>query len=238
MSKKPKSYLQAKEDSDWCRAMKEELDALKNNHTWYLTQLSKEKNPIASKWVFRTKYKPDESVDRYKPRLVAKSFSQLLGLHFHENFSLVAKLVTVKLYFAIATSFNWVIVMFVENQTIMHLNTRREWEEMTIILGTFMQNKSAFVSYTSLEEGKEMVYLVDSRTTQVLGKEVPFKLISGKTLTLNEVLYIPNIRTNMVSIGFLRNIAVKVSFKFDIVVLTKHNVFIGKGYYNNGLFML
>lgn len=43
MSKEPKSYLQAKEDSDWCIAMKEELDALENNHTWYLTQLPKEK---------------------------------------------------------------------------------------------------------------------------------------------------------------------------------------------------
>lgn len=151
------------------------------------TITKRKKNPIASKWVFRIKYKPDGSVDRYKARLVAKSFSQLLGLHFHENFSLVAKLVTIKIYFAIATSFNWAIVMFVENQTIMHLNTRREWEEMTIIVGTFMQNKSAFVSYTSLKKGKEMVYLVDSRTTQVLEKEVLLNLISGKTLTLNEV---------------------------------------------------
>ncbi|XP_070023374.1 uncharacterized protein [Nicotiana sylvestris] len=52
-------------------------------------------------------------------------------------------------------------------------------------------NKKDFVSYTQVEEGEEVVYLGDSRTTQVLGKGyVLLKFRYGKTLALNDVLHV------------------------------------------------
>ncbi|XP_070030752.1 uncharacterized protein [Nicotiana sylvestris] len=96
-----------------------------------------------------------------------------------------------------------------------------------------------FVSYTQVDEGEEVVYLGDSRTTQVLGKgKVLLKLTSGKTLALNDMLHIPSIRANLVSVGLLGKVGVKVSFESDKVVLTKNNNFVGKGYYNHGMFVL
>ena len=55
-------------------------------------------------------------------------------------------------------------------------------------------DKDAFVSYSSVGNEEELVYLGDSRTAKVLGKgKILLKLTSGKTLALNNVLHVPNI---------------------------------------------
>ena len=57
-----------------------------------------------------------------------------------------------------------------------------------------------------------IVYLGDSHTAQVLGKgKVMLKLTSGKTLALNDVLHVPNIRANLVYVAILGKVGVKVS---------------------------
>ena len=64
------------------------------------------------------------------------------------------------------------------------------------------------------------------------------KVTSGKTLALNEVLHVHNIRANLILVSLLGNVWVKMSFKFDKIVMTKNNVFIGKGFCNQRLFVL
>ena len=84
-----------------------------------------------------------------------------------------------------------------------------------------------------------LVYLGDSHTAQVLGKgKVMLKLTSGKILTLNDVLHVPNIRANLVSVALLGKVGVKVSFESDKIVMTKNNIFLEKGFCNQGLFIL
>ena len=48
------------------------------------------------------------------------------------------------------------------------------------------------------------------------------KLTSRKTLALNNVLHVPNIRTNLVSVALLGNVGVKLSFESDKIVMTKN----------------
>ena len=77
-------------------------------------------------------------------------------------------------------------------------------------------NKDAFTFYTSIGDDEKVVYLGDSHITQILGKgKVMLKLISRKTLSLSDVLHVPNIRTNLVSVALLGKVRVKVSFKYD-----------------------
>jgi hypothetical protein len=84
-----------------------------------------------------------------------------------------------------------------------------------------------------------VVYLGDSRTANVLGKgKVFLKLTTGKTLALNGVLHVPNIRENLVYMALLGEFKIKMSFGSDKIVMTKNNVFMGKGYCNYELFIL
>ena len=64
------------------------------------------------------------------------------------------------------------------------------------------------------------------------------KHTSGKTLALNEVLHFPNITSNLVYVTLLRKVGVNVSFEYNKIVMTKNNVFVGKGFCNQGLSML
>lgn len=66
-----KYYNQVKNDPNWIVAMNKELEALENNETWELTSLPKGKKAIGSKWVYKTKLKPNGSIDKHKARLVA-----------------------------------------------------------------------------------------------------------------------------------------------------------------------
>lgn len=99
--------------------------------------------------------------------------------------------------------------------------------------------REAFTSYTYVGDDEDQVYLGDSRTAAVNGKgKVLLKLTSGKTLALSDVLHVPTIRTNLISVALLNKVGVKVSFESDKMVMTKNNVFVGKGYCDQGLFVL
>ncbi|KAK1679020.1 hypothetical protein QYE76_039868 [Lolium multiflorum] len=85
----PLTLTEALNDQNWCKAMKEEYNALLENKTWHLVSPNRSKNLIDCKWVYRIKKKADGSIDRYKARLVAKGFKQRervasnrLGIHF------------------------------------------------------------------------------------------------------------------------------------------------------------
>jgi hypothetical protein len=46
------------------------------NHTWTLVDLPPGAKTIGCKWIFKRKFHPDGSIDKYKARLVAKGFTQ------------------------------------------------------------------------------------------------------------------------------------------------------------------
>ncbi|KAK4399244.1 Retrovirus-related Pol polyprotein from transposon RE2 [Sesamum angolense] len=102
----PKTYLQASFDPHWIKAMDQELQALETNGTWELTSLPPKKKQ-SDPGVFKLKYNPDGSIERYKARLVAKGYNQIEGVDYFDSFSPVAKSVTVRVFLAIAVSKSW-----------------------------------------------------------------------------------------------------------------------------------
>lgn len=93
---KPKSFKEAATDQKWIEAMQLKIKALEENHTWDLIPLPSAKPVIGYKWIYKIKYKANEDVQRYKARLVAKKYSHLKGLAYHDKFSLIVKMITVK----------------------------------------------------------------------------------------------------------------------------------------------
>lgn len=77
--------------SEWREAMRFEFDALKRSDAWSLVERPRNKNVIGCRWVLRTKYKADGSVERRKVRLVAKGYSQQSEVDFQETFASVAR---------------------------------------------------------------------------------------------------------------------------------------------------
>ncbi|GKB25645.1 ribonuclease H-like domain-containing protein [Tanacetum coccineum] len=92
----PKTYLEASQHKHWVDAMNAEMDALYRNNTWEIVDLPVGRKAIGSKWVWKIKYKSDGEIERYKARLVSKSFNQNEGIDFDETFSPVVKIVTVR----------------------------------------------------------------------------------------------------------------------------------------------
>ncbi|KAH9666463.1 hypothetical protein KPL70_020649 [Citrus sinensis] len=73
----PKHFKTAIRQPHWRTAMLEELDALHQNNTWSLVPRPVNTNIVGSKWVYRTKFKEDGSIDKYKARLVAQGYTQI-----------------------------------------------------------------------------------------------------------------------------------------------------------------
>ena len=104
ISTAPSSYqeaLQSPEASDWKVAMDEEIATLKDNDTYTLTPLPKDKSVIGGRWVYDIR--PGvENNPKFKARFVAKGFSQVKDRDFNETFAPTAKLTSLRMLLQMA----------------------------------------------------------------------------------------------------------------------------------------
>ena len=80
------------------------MRALAENETWDLVDAPKGVKPIKRRWVYKVKYHNDDTVNRYKVRLVAKGYAKQHGIDYNETCALVAKMTTVRVLLAVATT--------------------------------------------------------------------------------------------------------------------------------------
>ncbi|CAL5415338.1 unnamed protein product [Camellia sinensis] len=122
----PNQVPEALSDPKWMHAIQEEMAALQKNQTWTLIPLPKGKKTVGCKWVFSIKHKADGSIERYKARLVAKGYTQTYGIDYHETFSPVAKLNTVRVLLSLAANLDWPLHQFDVRNAFLHGDLKEE----------------------------------------------------------------------------------------------------------------
>ena len=105
----PNSVKEAAKVPEWQQAMHLEFETLMNNKTWVLVPPPSNKNIIGCCWVYKLKYKPDGTIERYKARLVAKGFHQTPSFDYFETFNPVVKPTTICVVLSLSLSKNWSI---------------------------------------------------------------------------------------------------------------------------------
>ncbi|KAH9743180.1 Integrase catalytic domain-containing protein [Citrus sinensis] len=105
----PIRFDDAVKSEKWRKAMDVEIEAIKRNNTWELTELLEGGKKIGVKWVYKTKFNKNGEVDKYKARLVVKGYSQQHGVDYTEVFAPVARMETIRLVVALAAKKGWAI---------------------------------------------------------------------------------------------------------------------------------
>jgi len=77
------------------------------NKTWDLVDRPEGNKVIGVKWIYRTKLNANNSINKYKARLVVKGYAQIFGVNYSNTFALVARLDTIRLLLVIATQKGW-----------------------------------------------------------------------------------------------------------------------------------
>lgn len=73
------------------------------------TNFHEDKRPIGMKWVNKTKSKPNGEFDRIKARLVVERYKQKPWIDYFKEFTLVARLDTVRVLISVSYQNNWKI---------------------------------------------------------------------------------------------------------------------------------
>ena len=71
--------------------MTKEYSSILKNNTWNLIHLPKEHKLDHCKWIYRTKYVVDGSIDKHKEHHIVNGFLQVKGIDYSETFSPFSK---------------------------------------------------------------------------------------------------------------------------------------------------
>jgi hypothetical protein len=75
--------------------------------TWCLVPRPDKRKIVKSKWVFKVKPRPNQTIHKLKARLVAMGYSQVHGLDYDEVFSPTLRLETLRLILSLLAARNW-----------------------------------------------------------------------------------------------------------------------------------
>ncbi|KAF3650371.1 putative protein-like [Capsicum annuum] len=111
----------------------------------------------------------------------------------------------------------------------------REWWMDSGATRHVCANKELFSSFTPAQV-EEMIYMANSATAKLEGTEkICLKMTSEKVLTLNNVLYIPELRRNLISVSLLDKNGFKCVTIYEKIVISKGEMYVEKGYLTEGL---
>ncbi|KAL0298158.1 UNVERIFIED_CONTAM: Copia protein [Sesamum angustifolium] len=89
--------------------MKSEIVSMGSNQVWTLVYPPKGIKPVGCEWVYKCKLGANSEVTAFKVRLVAKAYTQRLGVDFEEIYSPVAMAKPIRILLGIAAWYDYEI---------------------------------------------------------------------------------------------------------------------------------
>ncbi|KAI3446983.1 hypothetical protein Pfo_003648, partial [Paulownia fortunei] len=99
-------------------------------------------------------------------------------------------------------------------------------------------NRSQFKTYEEVKEPEDVLMGNHDSAKVLVQATVEIKFTSGQKFTLLNVYHVPEVRKNLVSANLLCKKGFKIVLEADKVIMSKNNVFVGKGYVCDGMFKL
>lgn len=116
----PDCFEEAAQEDVWREAMKAEITSIEENKIWELMNLPAGAKVIRVKWVFKTKFNKKGEIDKFKARLVAKSYHQKYGVYFHEVFAPVARWDIIRMILMLAAEKEWKVLQLDVESAFLH----------------------------------------------------------------------------------------------------------------------
>ncbi|CAL8104153.1 unnamed protein product [Prunus armeniaca] len=97
----------------------------------------------------------------------------------------------------------------------------KEWWVDTGVTRHICYERKMFSTYEANDQG-EPLFMGNSSTSKIHGQwKIVLKMTSGKEVTLNNILHVPEIQKNLVSGSLLNKNGFKLVFEFDKFVLLR-----------------
>ncbi|GJZ54402.1 retrotransposon protein, putative, ty1-copia subclass [Tanacetum coccineum] len=104
-----KAALLDPKSNKWLNAINVKMQSIKDNEVWELVDLPPDGKIVGHKWLFKKKTDMDGAVHTYKACLVAKGFTQTLGIDYEDSFSPVVDIRAIRILIVIAAFYDYKI---------------------------------------------------------------------------------------------------------------------------------
>jgi hypothetical protein len=99
----PQTFAQEVDQQVWREAMVEEYDSIVCNDVWEVVLRLVGKSVVTSRWLYKTKFVADGSIEKQKAYFVAQGCTQIEGVDYEETFALVARYTSIRSIISIAS---------------------------------------------------------------------------------------------------------------------------------------
>ena len=93
--------LHSPDRDEWMIAMQKKMSSIDKNNVWEVVDLPPRRKTIENKWVLKVKSKANGLIDRYNVSLVAKGYTQRVGIDYEDTFSPVVRFASICLILSI-----------------------------------------------------------------------------------------------------------------------------------------